>query len=399
MEVKNSKQRQVRLEREKREKEVADKRRAIIDRKMATLRGPLEEVQGELERLGPLVQAAEAAAQALTSAAGALTWQDLKSKSEAVTAASGPARVSWAAVKLGTEKLRKEVEAMPELTEVIAGDMGSLTSRGEMYDMRLKTVEGIASNGKQLALHKEFAEREAARMEVAARLRVCIEAQGGKPDDLFDQIAPDGKMDIAGILEYLSKNQCELEQEKLEFVFGVKGPEKKEGEANGDAAEKQEGEKTDEKKDDKKDEKKGAETKGALIPKEDFLRVIRIFYKVIKEIVLSDNLLIEQSRQIRRLGVGEVLEVYQGPMLDPSVGVYRVHGKVLKDGIVGWVTVAGNQGVTFLMPGGNVFNVVKPVALTEELKDTDGTNVVRQLKEGQVLEVLSGRGPRGVRLV
>lgn len=34
----------------------------------------------------------------------------------------------------------------------------------------------------------------------------------------------------------------------------------------------------------------------------------------------------------------------EGPMLDPSVGVYRVHGKALKDGIVGWVTVAGNQG-------------------------------------------------------
>ena len=31
-------------------------------------------------------------------------------------------------------------------------------------------------------------------------------------------------------------------------------------------------------------------------------------------------------------------------MLDPSVGVYRIHGKALKDGIVGWVTVAGNQG-------------------------------------------------------
>ena len=33
-----------------------------------------------------------------------------------------------------------------------------------------------------------------------------------------------------------------------------------------------------------------------------------------------------------------------GPMLDPSVGVYRIHGKALRDGIVGWVTVAGNQG-------------------------------------------------------
>merc|ERR1712127_966207 len=107
------------------------------------------------------------------------------------------------------------------------------------------------------------------------------------------------------------------------------------------------------------------------------------------EIVISDNLLIEQSKQIRRMEIGEVMEVHQGPMLDPSVGVYRVHGKGLKDGVTGWVTVAGNQGVTFLLPGGNVFQVVKAVALTEELKDTDATNVVKQLVEGQVLEVLA----------
>eukprot|EP00913_Durusdinium_trenchii_P032338 g30279.t1 len=80
------------------------------------------------------------------------------------------------------------------------------------------------------------------------------------------------------------------------------------------------------------------------ISKEDFMRVVRIFYKVVKEIVLSDNLLIEQSDQLRRMDVGEIIEVFQGPMLDPSVGVYRIHGKALKDGIVGWATVAGNQG-------------------------------------------------------
>merc|ERR1712151_87246 len=134
---------------------------------------------------------------------------------------------------------------------------------------------------------------------------------------------------------------------------------------------------------------------GAIISKEDFLRAIRIFYKVIKEIVLSDNLLIDQSRQLRRMDPGEVMEVHQGPMLDPSVSVYRVHGKALKDGIVGWVTVAGNQGITFLMPGGNVFKVVKPVALCEELKDVESTKPVRMLREGETLVVLDwGRTSR-----
>ena len=34
--------------------------------------------------------------------------------------------------------------------------------------------------------------------------------------------------------------------------------------------------------------------------------------QVVKEIVLSDNLLIEQSDQLRRMDVGEVMEVFQG---------------------------------------------------------------------------------------
>lgn len=135
--------------------------------------------------------------------------------------------------------------------------------------------------------------------------------------------------------------------------------------------------------------------KTGLITREAFNRVVRIFYKVVKEIVLSNNLLIEQSEQIRRMEIGEVMEVFQGPMLDPSVGVYRIHGRSLRDGVVGWVTVAGNQGVTFLLPGGGLFKVLRPTALTEELKDVDGAKAITTLKEGHVLEVIDwGRTSR-----
>ena len=89
---------------------------------------------------------------------------------------------------------------------------------------------------------------------------------------------------------------------------------------------------------------------GKEILEEDFLKVVRIFYKVVKEIVLSNHLEIEKSEQLRRMDVDEVMEVFQGPMLDPSVGVYRIHGKALKDGIVGWATVAGNQGTASKLP-------------------------------------------------
>lgn len=301
-----------------------------------------------------------------------LSVDNLKVKTRAVEAAVLPARTALLDMQDRSLKLSKELGELPELVELMKAEMSAITNERDMYDMRLCNVEGIASNGRQLALHKAFTEHEALRMEVAAKLRICIEAQGGKPEDLFEAISPNGSVDKEDIRIFLENNQCAIEPSKLARVFAAADAEADAEEADAEAL-KGAGEKR---------------KKGPLISKEDFLRAIRIFYKVIKEIVLSDNLLIEQSRQIRRMEVGEVMEVHQGPMLDPSVGVYRVFGKVLRDGISGWVTVAGNQGVTFMLPFGSVFQVVRSVPLTEDLKDTEGTTTVRLLKEGQVLEVL-----------
>merc|ERR1712151_1445540 len=136
------------------------------------------------------------------------------------------------------------------------------------------------------------------------------------------------------------------------------------------------------------------ERSGPLISRADFNRVIRIFYRVVKEIVISSSLNIQLSQQLRKMDIGEVMEVTQGPALDSSVNVYRICGKALKDGLSGWVTVAGNQGVTFLSPGGGLFKVAKSTNLSKELKD-EKENDVRQLKEGEVVEVLDwGRTSR-----
>jgi len=127
---------------------------------------------------------------------------------------------------------------------------------------------------------------------------------------------------------------------------------------------------------------------GLHITRSDFKRIIRMYYKVTRHCVLSDNLQIEQSSQIRRMDVSEVIEVHRGPTLDSSVNVYRVFCRCIRDGINGWATIAGNTGVTFLMPGGRIFTVKIPVALTQDLKDVEGDKLVRNLAEGEVLEVL-----------
>merc|ERR1719382_1940618 len=156
--------------------------------------------------------------------------------------------------------------------------------------------------------------------------------------------------------------------------------------------------KGDAKKDDadkeaKTDDKDGESKGGVEIRREVFLRMVRLYYKVVKDIVLSDGLLIPESGQIRRMMIGEVMECNQGPVIDPTVGVYRIQGRVFKDGIAGWATVLGNQGVTFLAAGGSIYRVLKQVNMSADIKDMEGS--IRKLREGEVLQVLDwGRTSR-----
>merc|ERR1712226_438736 len=57
---------------------------------------------------------------------------------------------------------------------------------------------------------------------------------------------------------------------------------------------------------------------GGTIDKETFQRLLRVIYKVVKDIVLSSDLRIEKSIQLRRMELGEIMEVVEGPAVDPS---------------------------------------------------------------------------------
>lgn len=70
----------------------------------------------------------------------------------------------------------------------------------------------------------------------------------------------------------------------------------------------------------------------------------------IKETVLTDGLSVQDSKTIRRVTRGEVIEVLEFPKNDDSVGVKRIKGKARQDGATGWITVSGNQGTCFLEP-------------------------------------------------
>merc|ERR1719478_2122094 len=114
--------------------------------------------------------------------------------------------------------------------------------------------------------------------------------------------------------------------------------------------------------------------------------MIRVFYKVVKATVLTDGVSIK-SDTVRRLEVGEPLEVLEGPTSDEAADVSRVRCKAAKDGKEGWVTVAGNQGTVFLERGGNFYACIKETSMTDGLS-VGTAKIIRKVSKGEVVEIL-----------
>eukprot|EP00439_Symbiodinium_sp_Y106_P018913 s185_g2.t1 len=334
-EEKSKAKRELRLERERKEREEREQKEAEIRARHAAHSSAcqafnLTALMAELQELEPTIASAESMSEAMVEEANAgkiREAQEAKQRLQVIETAVQATHSAIAAVQLKAQELSTKVAEDAEMVEHMAPELAALATKTESQDLALRKALASAGQARQLALHRAFALYEGLRMEVAAKLRVCIETQGGKPDDLYDAVksAGGGTVTKSAIKAYLEANQSVIEEAHLDTMFpsGPGGSEPSESkEAQSDGQE---------------------ESQQPEISKEDFMHVIRIFYKVVKEIVLSDNLLIEQSEQLRRMDVGEVMEVFQGPMLDPSVGVYRIHGKALRDGITGWVTAPDFQ--------------------------------------------------------
>lgn len=89
-------------------------------------------------------------------------------------------------------------------------------------------------------------------------------------------------------------------------------------------------------------------TVGWITLKGDNMKLWEPHYRCITSTVINDALEVGTAEVLRRLEVGEKLEVVEGPRVDAEVGVVRVKARADSDGVTGWVTLAGNQGTQFL---------------------------------------------------
>jgi len=87
---------------------------------------------------------------------------------------------------------------------------------------------------------------------------------------------------------------------------------------------------------------------GWVTVKDKTLKPWTPFYKCTNSTVIQDSLLVKGAQTVRKLEVGEVVEVLEGPMVEKDLEVLRIRGRAEKDGAVGWITLKGNQGTSFL---------------------------------------------------
>merc|ERR1712232_37124 len=126
------------------------------------------------------------------------------------------------------------------------------------------------------------------------------------------------------------------------------------------------------------------------LSKHTFLTFVQLYYKVVKDIALTDNFEVSACAMLRKLGTNEILEVQKGPESDEKLGAPRVYVKSMLDGVTGWVTLKGNQGTHFLeaIPKPFFACLRKGAMLDKEVKAEAGS--LRELKEAEVLELIEG---------
>merc|ERR1711865_1003064 len=123
-----------------------------------------------------------------------------------------------------------------------------------------------------------------------------------------------------------------------------------------------------------------------------FCKLFSVYYKVVTETVVTSEFvaLDKTSKVLRKINAGELVEALDGPRLEESVGVQRIQARALKDGCLGWVSVASNMGTAYLkeLEGASNLDSYRVVKATTMTDGINSDKVLKELKKGEIVERL-----------
>jgi len=302
---------------------------------------------GEAEQQAARLRNDPSQLQAQGLSAEELTLQnEVRGKSDAAAKSLKTELNAWA---VSMDALRADVAHNPDMLEVVTG----LDKGRNALESRLKNIAGAVAKSQRASQLDRSVAREGFRMSVACKLRACAEDKGGDVASIFDAVDKDkrGSVNQVVLRQFLESQGKQLQPTELETFMA---------------------------------DQSAAAAHEVSLSREELVRAVRVFYKVVKPLVVSDGLAIQNCTQLRRMEEGEILEVLEGPKNDETVGVSRVRGRAWRDGLTGWATISGNGGVLFLAPAVGVMKAIHPVPITGGL---DSPAPVRMLLAGELLQV------------
>jgi len=122
-----------------------------------------------------------------------------------------------------------------------------------------------------------------------------------------------------------------------------------------------------------------------------FQGLLQAYYIVVKEIAITESFeLTVKEKPLRKAALEEVFEALEGPRKDEKTGLQRVRGRSMNDGLVGWITLQGNdQGTEFLAEVEKPYFVCT-AEIPMEASFSSGSELMRMLKVEEVLEFIEG---------
>eukprot|EP00928_Gymnodinium_smaydae_P001296 TRINITY_DN1048_c0_g1_i5.p1 TRINITY_DN1048_c0_g1~~TRINITY_DN1048_c0_g1_i5.p1 ORF type:complete len:988 (-),score=279.12 TRINITY_DN1048_c0_g1_i5:91-3054(-) len=323
-----------------------------------------ETLEKQIEELVKQVTDAENALKALEVATGSLHVKAKDASSREMTALVDSADELAETAKAKVAEAKESItgltsDDMPELASFAKAESGKLLARTSRFDTRLTKGTAISVSVRERIAKKESEELEKLRADALKVIRYHQTETKLKAADLYNEFDAnkDDRVDEQEFMDFFKKckkdSSCdEISEEDLSRLFAYLD-----------------------------------ENDQGTIAKDVFMNHIRCYMKVRKETVVTDAMDIKASKTLRRLDIGEMAEVLEGPVKEEKVDIMRVRVKLLKDDLEGWLTPVGNQGTAFLEDSELRMKVLKETIMTPTFELEASTKTLRKLKEGEQVAV------------
>eukprot|EP00932_Pfiesteria_piscicida_P016955 SRR837773.386.p1 GENE.SRR837773.386~~SRR837773.386.p1 ORF type:complete len:679 (+),score=265.83 SRR837773.386:608-2644(+) len=374
-----------------RERELdAQRRKVRVEReeRLAKLKAGF---QSKLEALGQTLDAcAEGAAKAEAEAAPlfakgrTMTSLEMMPLADEVDATLKGASEEVDSAKKNIAGLAEDVEA--ELKVWVSAQQKLLEQKARALEARLAKAQSVCAKFRADAERRAGDELVRIERKVVSMLRYHQSKKDVSCDDLFAAIDgnKDDKVDVKELVDFFKT--CEREPIKKEVLGKKEAKKEEDGEVKDELEDGAEVELTAAPSEEELSRLCKHMGEGDAIEKEDFCSAVRLYLRVVKESVLTDELSTSDSKVLRKLEVGEIIEVLAGPVSEES-GVERVRCKAMKDGQLGFTTWRSNTATAFLEERGKVWKVVAETLMTGAFELDDVSDSSRKLKVGELLEV------------